>query len=106
MKSKSQECRKHARHRLACPVTLFGPREDFAVTTGIGNLSEGGVYVRVPASQAPSLASKVSLSFCVARKSGIPDVFAIEAKVLRHEPTRDQKVCGVAMQFHEPLPLQ
>ena len=105
MKSKSQECRKHARHRLSCPVTLFDPRDELAVTTGIGNLSEGGVYVRVPASQTPSLASKVSLSFCIARKSGIPDVFAIQAKVLRHEPTRNQQLCGVALQFHEAVEL-
>jgi len=105
MKSKPKEHRKHARHRLDCPVTLFSPNQEFPVTSGIGNVSDGGLYVRVPASATQGMGSKVSVSFCVPRRNGLPDVVAARADILRREKDDRAEDCGLALRFRQPLAL-
>ena len=105
MKSKRKEHRQHARHRLACPVTLFSPRQEFPVTSGIANVSDGGLYVRVPASAAQEMGPKVSISFCVPRRNGLPEVFAARADILRRDSDDHDQDCGLALRFRQALEL-
>ena len=105
MKSKRKEHRKHARHRLDCPVTLFSPHQEFPVTSGISNVSDGGLYVRLPASAAHGMGSKVAVSFCVPRRNRLPEVVAARADVLRRETDGRDDNCGLALRFRQPLAL-
>ncbi len=105
MKSKRKEHRKHARHRLDCPVTLFSPHQEFPVTSGISNVSDGGLYVRVPASAIQGMGSKVSVSFCVPRRNRLPEVIAARADILRRDSDDHDQDCGLALRFRQELAL-
>lgn len=105
MKSKHREHRQHARHKLACPVTLFSPHQEFPVTSAIANVSDGGLYVRVPVSAAREMGPKVAISFCVPRHGGLPEVFAARAEILRRESDDRGDDCGLALRFRQTLDL-
>jgi len=82
------------------------------VTSGAGNLSDGGVYLSVPADAAPAVGARVDLTFCVPRpdeasagRTGRLEVFAGSARVLRQDDTGDQAFRGVAMRFQRPMQL-
>ena len=106
MKSRAKDRRRFGRHALVCPVTLYGPGEAAPVTTDEGNVSDGGVYVSVPASLAPAVGARVDVTFCVPRPAQELEVFAASARVVRRgAESENENVSGVAMQFKQPLDL-
>ena len=102
----SQDNRRHKRHRLACPVTLYSGAGDDPATTATGDLSDGGVFMAIPVSQAPDVDSKVDLTFCVPRKSSRVDCFSATATVVRQDVMANEALSGVALQFKRPISLK
>jgi len=102
----SQDNRRHKRHRLACPVTLHSASDDVPATTAAGDVSDGGVFMTVPVSQAPDVDSKVDLTFCVPRKSSGVECFSVTATVVRQDVMPGDAVSGVALQFKKPIALR
>ena len=102
----SQDNRRHKRYRLACPVTLYLAAGDIPPTIASGDLSDGGVYMSVPVSQAPDIDSKVDLTFCVPRESSGVDCFSVTATVVRQDVMPDEALSGVALQFKRPISLK
>ena len=102
----SQDNRRHKRHRLAYPVTLYSAADDVPATTAAGDLSDGGVFMAVPVSQAPDVDSKVDLTFCVPRKSTRVDCFSVAATVMRQDVMPNAALSGVALQFKRPISLE
>ena len=102
----SQDNRRHKRHKLACPVTLYSAADDIPATTAAGDLSDGGVFMSVPVSQAPDVDSKVDLTFCVPRKSSRVECFSVTATVVRQEVMPNDALSGVALQFKRPISLK
>jgi hypothetical protein len=106
MKSRAKDRRRSGRHALVCPVTLYGPGEAAPVTTDGGDVSDGGVYVSVPASMAPAVGARVDVTFCVPRPARGLEVFAASARVVRRGAAgENENVSGVAMEFKRPLGL-
>lgn len=105
-KYESQDSRRHKRHALACPVTLYTVSDDVPATTAFGDVSDGGVFMAVPVSHAPDVDSKVELTFCVPRKSSRVDCFSVAATVVRSDATPDCGVSKIAMQFKTPISLK
>jgi len=103
---KSQDNRRHKRYTLACPVTLYSASDDVPATTAAGDVSDGGVFMAVPVSQAPDVDSKVDLTFCVPRKSSQVDCFSVRATVVRQDVMPDEAVSGLALQFKRPISLK
>lgn len=97
--------RRHKRHTLACPVTLYSAAGDVPPTIVSGDLSDGGVYMSVPVSQAPDIDSKVDLTFCVPREPSGVDCFSVAATVVRQDAMPNEALSGVAFQFKSPISL-
>lgn len=110
MKTRRKERRRYTRHALTCPVTLYDDRDEMPLMIAMGNLSDGGMYLAVPAQAAPKghtrkWPANVDLTFCVPRSPEKLDVFSIRACVTRCETTRDDSVCGIGMRFKKPIDL-
>jgi len=102
----SHDNRRHKRYRLACPVTLYSVSGGVPPTIASGDLSDGGVYMSIPVSQAPDIDSKVDLTFCIPRESRGVDCFSVAATVVRQDVTSDEALSGVALQFKRPISLK
>ena len=91
--------------RLAVSPTAQGtPRQSSWVT---GNVSSGGMYVRVPAAEAPALGSSLEFLLAVPPGEGhSPRVSHIRGsgRVARVEDLGSDQA-GVAVQFAAPLTL-
>lgn len=105
MKTHAKERRRSRRHVLICPVTLFGPGDGLPVTTAEGNLSDGGVYLSVPANAVPAVGARVDLTFCVPRGAEGLEVVATGGAIVRRDTAEDRPVQGVAVRFKQPIDL-
>ena len=105
-KYESQENRRHARSKLACPVTIYSSTGDVPATIASGDLSDGGVFIPTPVSQAPGVGSEVDLTFTVPRESSTVDCFSVTATVVRQDALPDKAMSGVAMRFKKTTSLQ
>ena len=102
----SHENRRHKRNKLSCPVTIFSETGEFPTTTASADVSDGGIYMSIPVSKAPGLASEVEITFSVPRDAFGIDCFSVAASVVRRESQANRAMSGVAMKFKSPLPLQ
>jgi hypothetical protein len=102
----SHNNRKHARSKLACPVTIYSNADDVPATVASGDLSDGGVFMAVPESMAPDVDSEVDLTFSVPRALSKIDCFSVTATVVRQSVMSDAGLSGVAMQFKKPISLK
>ena len=109
MDNSSNERRLHTRHKMACPITLFGRAGQVLVKASTTDLSHGGAYLTVAPDNVQD-AQSVNVAF------SIPDVgtdhklegFAANAKVIRQDPSDDAGLIGLALQFtqHMHLPIE
>ena len=102
----SQDNRRHARSKLACPVTIYSAADDVPATTASGDLSDGGVFMAVPVSLAPGVDSEVDLTFTVPRESCMVDCFSVTATVVRQVVMPGGALSGVALEFKKPISLR
>ena len=106
MENNSDERRKHRRHKLVCPITLFGRGGQVLVKAGTTDLSRGGTYVTV-AQDIVDDVENVNVAFSIPHTGTDHQMegFASNAKVLRREPTDDGVHIGLALQFTEQMHL-
>ena len=102
----SHDNRRHKRHKLAYPVTLYQAADDVPATTAAGDLSDGGIFMTLPNSQAPDVDSSVDLTFSVPRTSSRVECFSVAATVVRRAAMPNEALSGVAMQFKRPVALR
>jgi len=105
MDSDSNERRRHRRHKLVCPITLFGRDGQLLASASTADLSHGGMYLTV-APDSIGQADSLNVAF------SIPDTadrsmegFAASAKVIRQEPSEDTDRIGLALQFTRQMHL-
>ncbi|MBT3198839.1 MAG: PilZ domain-containing protein [Phycisphaerales bacterium] len=109
MDNRSNERRQHKRHKLTCPITLFGRGGQVLVKADTADLSHGGAYVTVDHESVKD-AKNVNVAF------SIPDTgpdhqmegFAANATVLRQDYCENNELIGLALQFtqHMHLPIE
>ena len=102
----SQDNRRHTRCKLACPVTIYSASDDVPATSASGDLSDGGVFMAVPVSQAPDVDSEIDLTFSLPRESNRVDCFSVSATVVRRHAMPNEALSGVAMRFKNPISLK
>ena len=107
MENNSDERRRHKRHKMVCPITLFGRGGQVLVKAATTDLSHGGTYVTVARDVIEDM-EHVNVAFSIPRTTGHPmEGFASNARVLRREPMDDEIHVGLALQFtqHMHLPI-
>ncbi len=111
MESNSEERRRHKRHKMVCPITLFGRGGQVLVKAATTDLSQGGTYVSV-AQDIVDDVENVNVAFSIPNTAADHQMegFASNAKVLRQEPTDDGVHVGLALQFthqmHLPIDIE
>ncbi len=105
MDSNSNERRSHTRHKLICPITLFGRGGEVLVKTNTTDLSHGGTYVTVAQDRVQG-AENINVAF------SIPDTadrqiegFAASARIIRLDRSDQAGQIGMALQFTEQMQL-
>jgi len=106
MENNSNERRQHRRHKLVCPITLFGRGGQVLVKASTTDLSHGGTYVTVARNIVDDV-EHVNVAFSIPRTAADHQMegFASNAKVLRQEPTDDGVHVGLALQFTHQIHL-
>jgi hypothetical protein len=102
------ERRRHKRFALLCParISVNGAEEVLGKTV---NVSDGGLYVVVPASSPlPACRQNLDVTFSLPRAT--PNTYMLEevhstAKVLRRQARKGKRQACVALQFVQPLDL-
>ena len=105
--SESAERRRYRRVHLPFQVTVRGidasgtEIEDDAI---LHNISEGGIYMRIPHCVAPGAKMALLIRFATETDQSVigPHV-PVRGVVLRTEP-RPHGMCDVAVRFTQPLP--
>ena len=105
MTRRSEERRRHERHAVVCPVTVFDGGEEIPVTAASADLSDGGMYLTVPADLRIPVRSRVDLTFCLAREPDRPEVYATSARVVRRVSQGD-KLLGLGVRFKRAVRLE
>ena len=109
MATRNTERRRHKRYPLPCPARIStgtGSQEAQGRTV---NVSDGGVFVAVPLSwPLPACDEAVDVVFSLPRST--PNTYMLEevrstARVLRHQPLKNDRLAGLALQFAKPLDL-
>ena len=106
MESNSDERRRYKRHKLVCPVTLFGRAGQVLVKASTTDLSHGGMHLTV-AQDIIDDVENVNVAFSIPH-TGVDhqmEGFATNAKVLRQEPTGNGVHVGLALQFTQQMHL-
>jgi len=102
----SAERRQHKRHKISCPITLFGRGGQVLAKANITDLSHGGTYVTVaPESVQDAESLNVAFSIPNAHISHQLEGFAANAKVIRQEPSDQTDLVGLALQFTQQMNL-
>jgi len=106
MENNPNERRRHRRHKLECPITLFGRAGQVLVKAATTDLSHGGTYVTV-ARDTIDDEENVNVAFSIPRtaQEHRMEGFASNAKVIRREPKDDGVHVGLAMQFTPQMHL-
>ena len=106
MERNSDERRRHKRHKMVCPTTLFGRAGQVLVKASTTDLSLGGMYLTV-APDAVDDVENVNVAFSIPRTGTDHRMegFAANAKVLRQEPTDNGVHVGLALQFTQQMHL-
>jgi c-di-GMP-binding flagellar brake protein YcgR len=89
-------------------VLLHDDSRDSPVKTRTIDVSDGGVYLTAPTSQASEPGKQVALKLLVPRST--PNTYMLEevnaqATVIRHDALKDNSRVGVAMRFMSPQQL-
>ncbi|MDP7288703.1 MAG: PilZ domain-containing protein [Phycisphaerae bacterium] len=101
----SYDNRRHSRKKLACPVTFFSASECLGATRVSGDVSDGGMFVAVPAGRAPHVDSEVRVAFSIPRRSGRISCFSSAATVMRTAEPGGRAIVGVGLKFDRSLSL-
>lgn len=106
MENNVNERRRHRRHKLACPITLFGRGGQVLVKASTTDLSHGGTYLTV-AQDIVDDVENINVAFSIPQTAADHKMegFASNAKVLRREPTDDGVHVGLALQFTQQMHL-
>ena len=106
MDNGSNERRQHKRHKLTCPITLFGRGGQVLVKASTADLSHGGAYVTVNHESLKD-AKSVNVAFSIPNTG--PDHqtegFAANATVLRQDLCDNNGLIGLALQFTQQIHL-
>ncbi|MDP7162645.1 MAG: PilZ domain-containing protein [Phycisphaerae bacterium] len=108
MASATRERRRHRRHDLVCPITLFGWGGKVLAKSQITDISDSGARLTVPVDVLHRLEKTVNVAFSVpgqATSNNQLEGFASNARIVRHEPMVDEDLAGVALQFARPMQL-
>ena len=100
-KSRSER-RRHNRLEVSCSVVLHDGGGDSPVKTRTINVSDGGVYLIAPTSQASEPGKPVALKLLVPRST--PNTYMLEeisaqATVIRRDVLKGDSQVGIAMRF-------
>jgi hypothetical protein len=106
MENDSTERRQHTRHKLVCPITLFGRGGQVLVKAATTDLSHGGTYVNV-AQDIIDDEENVNVAFSLppTTEEHQMEGFASNAKILRQEPADDGVHVGLALEFTQQMHL-
>ena len=106
MESNSDERRLHRRHKLRCPITLFGRGGQVLVKASTTDLSQGGAYVTVAQNIVDDM-ENVNVAFSIPDTAPDHQIegFAANAKVLRQDPVNNEDQVGLALQFTQQMHL-
>jgi len=106
MDNNSNERRQNRRHKLVCPITLFGRSGQVLVKASTTDLSHGGTYVTVARDIIDDV-ENVNVAFSIPRTAGDHHMegFASNAKVLRQELIDNGVHVGLALQFTRQMHL-
>jgi c-di-GMP-binding flagellar brake protein YcgR len=104
------ERRRHKRHRVSCLAKMLRESKDKseAVKTRSIDLSDGGAMLAIPIKVVPRISEKIRVVLSVPRETPntrMVEDFSCEARVIRHQPLRDNEVVGVAVQFQPTVRL-
>jgi len=108
MASATRERRRHRRHDLVCPITLFGRGGEVLAKGQTTDISDSGARLAVPVDILHRLEKTVNVAFSVpgeATSNSQLEGFASNARIVRHEPMVDEDLAGVALQFARPMQL-
>jgi hypothetical protein len=106
MERNADERRIHERHKLQCPITLFGSGGQVLVKASTTDLSQGGTYLKVAQDSIDDLTSvNVAFSIPTATPGNQTEGFATNATILRQEPASDPSQVGLALQFSQRMHL-
>ena len=105
MDNSSPERRQHRRHKMVCPITLFGRGGQVLAKANTTDLSHGGTYVTIDSDIVQDAESlNVAFSIPNADMNHQLEGFAANAKVIRQEASEENLV-GLALQFTQNMHL-
>lgn len=102
------ERRQSPRVRLACPAKLVSSSGQLLVQTKTVDISDGGALLPVRFDELPPIGSAVRVDFSVPRfttNTYMLEPHTVEARVLRHQPLKDDRYAATAVQFEKRQPL-
>ena len=108
MADAAAERRAYKRFTMPCVSEIGDVNGADGIKGKAVNLSDGGLLVAMPVETLPARDSMVRVNFSLPRST--PNTYMLEdvackAKVIRHEPMKDDSMAGVALKFTEPVSL-
>jgi hypothetical protein len=106
MEPKPDERRLHKRHKLKCPITLFGLCGQVLAKTSTLDISQGGTYVTVAQNILDDI-ENVNVTFSIPSTAPNNQIegFATNATVLRQGQADHTGQTTLALQFTQQLHL-
>ena len=103
----AEEQRASPRKRKGVPVRLTGVRGTLSLECTAEDISEGGVYVRVPVNSGLSVGQRCELNFLAHAESGALAGEKRYATVVRTKPIKDPTITavGAGLRFDQPVYL-
>ena len=94
--------RRHRRFDIACPISLLGENGRELAAAKATNVSDSGAFVTMDIRSLPPCNAQVKLKMSLPRSA--PNTYMLEkiacaGTVLRHQPMKDERFAGVAIQF-------
>jgi len=99
--------RKHKRYPLECPVTLLAGNGEVLGQSRTANVSDGGLFVAVPAGRLPPAGVPLSLRLAVPRttpNTRMLEHVSVEGTVVRYQRLADDRM-GMGLEFAKALEL-
>jgi len=103
------ERRSSTRYALACPVRIRTRDGKVLAETRAQNISDGGMFVSLPADRLPECKGSVDLDVSVPRftpNTYMLEQFSCHAQVVRHQSEGNGHVTGAGLQFEPDLNLR
>ena len=108
MSGNGPERRRHKRAELPCPLMLMNGSDELIARTRCLNICDGGVLVTVPIGSVPAFGSELHVKGSIPRTTPstyMLEKFTCDARVVRHQPLKDEHLVAVALKFSRPLEL-